>query len=195
MLRHLFFNGFHPVLPWAAFLLVGLWLGRREMGDARVRRRLIGGGLAATILAEAASHLLTAWMLARFPDVDPTDIRDLFGTAPMPPTPLYLLSAGGTAVALITLCLSLSLSRPFTAANWLLSPLTSTGQMALTLYVAHVVVGMGVLEALGLLEGQTLPVSVASALVFCAAGVAFAALWGRVAKRGPLEWALRRLTL
>jgi uncharacterized membrane protein YeiB len=193
MVRHLFFNGFHPVLPWAAFLLVGIWLGRRNMGDARVRRKLLGGGLAATALAELASHLLTAWMLARFPEVDPTEIRDLFGTAPMPPTPLYLLSAGGTAVVLISLCLSLS--QRYAGATWLLSPLVCTGQLALTLYVAHVVVGMGVLEALGFLEGQTLPVAVASALGFCAAGVAFAALWCRVAQRGPLEWAMRRLTV
>ncbi len=26
---HSLYNGWHPVLPWAAFLLFGMWLGRR----------------------------------------------------------------------------------------------------------------------------------------------------------------------
>jgi uncharacterized membrane protein YeiB len=131
-------------------------------------------------------------MLAHFPDANPTDLRDLCGTAPMPPTPLYLLSAGGTAIALISLCLSLA--DRFSSATWLLRPLTSTGQLALTLYVAHVVVGMGLLEALGRLEHQSLPLALGSALMFCAAGVLFATVWRRFARRGPLEWVMRRIT-
>jgi uncharacterized membrane protein YeiB len=110
----------------------------------------------------------------------------------MPPMPLYLLSAGGTAVVVISLCLSFSQRCP--SATWILRPLASTGQLALTLYVAHVVVGMGLLELLGLLYEQTLPVALASALFFCVAGVAFATLWCRFAKQGPLEWAMRRIT-
>lgn len=192
MVRHLFFNGFHPVLPWAAFLLVGIWLGRREMGDPRVGRRLLAGGLASTLLAEAASHLLTIWLPALLPEANPADIRELCATAPMPPTPLYLLSAGGTAVALIAACVFLS--ERLRAATWLLRPLTHTGQLALTLYVGHVVVGMGLLEGMGRLEGQSLPVALGSALVFCAAGVLFATGWRRFARRGPLEWVMRRLT-
>jgi uncharacterized membrane protein YeiB len=169
-----------------------MWLGRREMGVPGVRYRVFAAGLAATILAELASHLLTTWMLAHFPDANPTDLRDLCGTAPMPPTPLYLLSAGGTAIALISLCLSLA--DRFSSATWLLRPLTSTGQLALTLYVAHVVVGMGLLEALGRLEHQSLPLALGSALMFCAAGVLFATVWRRFARRGPLEWVMRRIT-
>ena len=38
--RHLFFNGFHPVVPWLAFLLVGMWLGRQDLRDPEVRRSL-----------------------------------------------------------------------------------------------------------------------------------------------------------
>lgn len=192
MVRHLFFNGFHPVLPWAAFLLVGIWLGRREMGDPRVRRRVFTSGVAATVLAEAASHLLTIWLPILFPEADPADIRYLCGTAPMPPTPLYLLSAGGTAMALIATCIYLC--ERLRKADWLLRPLTHTGQLALTLYLGHVVVGMGLLEGIERLEGQSLPMALGSALLFCAAGVLFATGWRRFARRGPLEWVMRRLT-
>ncbi len=35
--RHLFFNGFHPVVPWLGFLFVGMVLGRPDVTDAHVR--------------------------------------------------------------------------------------------------------------------------------------------------------------
>jgi uncharacterized membrane protein YeiB len=191
MLRHLFFNGFHPVIPWAAFLLVGMWLGRQAVSESRVRRRLLCGGLTAAVLAELASHLLTGWMLARFPEANPTEIRDLCGTAPMPPTTLYLFSAGGTALVLITVCVSLAEYRPL--ANRLLAPLIHTGQLSLTLYVAHVVIGMGTLDALGCLEQQKLTTALGSAVLFFLAGVLYSTGWRRFMERGPLEWLLRRL--
>ncbi len=192
MIRHLFFNGFHPVIPWTAFLLVGMWLGRKEMSDPKVRHRILAGGVTATILAELSSHLLTAWMLARFPEANPTDIRDLCGTAPMPPTPLYLLSAGGTALALIGLCAGLTATPG--RRSWCVHPLVTTGQLALTLYVAHVIIGMGVLEALGRLEQQSLNMAVVSALIFCVGAVTCAVIWRRFARHGPLEWLLRQIT-
>ena len=40
MVRNLFFNGFHPVVPWLAFLLVGMVIGRQDMSDPLIRRRV-----------------------------------------------------------------------------------------------------------------------------------------------------------
>ena len=40
-LRHLFFNGFHPVVPWLAFLVLGKWLGRQDLRAPAVRRRVL----------------------------------------------------------------------------------------------------------------------------------------------------------
>ena len=37
--RNLFFNGWHPVLPWLSFLLFGMVLGRLELGRWLFRRR------------------------------------------------------------------------------------------------------------------------------------------------------------
>ncbi|MEM1218189.1 MAG: heparan-alpha-glucosaminide N-acetyltransferase domain-containing protein [Bacteroidota bacterium] len=37
--RNLFFNGFHPVIPWAAFMLFGLWYGRQNLYDEAFLRR------------------------------------------------------------------------------------------------------------------------------------------------------------
>ena len=41
MLRHIFFNGFHPVFPWAAFLIFGMWLGRVDLSKTAIRNRVL----------------------------------------------------------------------------------------------------------------------------------------------------------
>ncbi|NDJ87089.1 MAG: DUF1624 domain-containing protein, partial [Chloroflexi bacterium] len=37
IVRHLLFNGFHPLFPWSAFLILGMWLGRQDVLDPAVR--------------------------------------------------------------------------------------------------------------------------------------------------------------
>ena len=191
MVRHLFFNGFHPVIPWTAFLLAGMWLGRQELGDRRARARI--GVLAALVLvaAEGLSRLLVS-SLSEGASAETTEtVGALLGTAPMPPMPLYLLSAGASAFLVIALCASLTAKRP--DARWV-RPLAATGQLALTLYVAHVLIGMGALELGGMLEDRSLAFAVGSALLFCAASVVFSALWRGRFRRGPLELVMRRMT-
>jgi uncharacterized membrane protein len=43
-LAHLTVNGYYPALPSLAFVLVGLWIGRRDLADARVAVRLAAIG-------------------------------------------------------------------------------------------------------------------------------------------------------
>lgn len=192
MFRHIFFNGFHPVFPWAAFLVAGIWLGRKNLGAKTVRIRLFLIGLAMTVFGESASHFLTEYMLAAYPFVDPVDIQDIFGTAPLPPMPLYMISAGGTALMIITM--STWLTSKVSNSNIIMKSLIVTGQYALTFYVAHVVIGMGVLEEIGRLDNQDLPTSVLSALLFCFFGILLSLVWHRFFRRGPLEWVLRKVS-
>ncbi len=191
MVRHLFFNGFHPVFPWTAFLLIGMVIGRLDLRDAVVRRRLFFQGLGLAALAEATAALLIRGLSPAADAATKEDIHALFGTAPMPPMPLYILAGAGTAAAVIAACVALSERLGDTA--WP-RPLIATGQLALTIYVAHVVIGMGTLEALGRLENQTPAFAIGSAAVFCATAVVFAHLWRRRFRRGPLEWLMRRVT-
>lgn len=191
MLRHLFFNGFHPVFPWFSFLLTGMWLGRRNLSDRDFRKKLLGYGFAVVIVSEGISTLL----IFLFPDFGavetPIYIGYLLGTEPMPPGPFYLLSAGGTALIVITLCIILA--ERFATALWV-KLFVATGQISLTLYVAHVIVGMGILEEMGLLYNQSPSFAVTAACVFYAAGMEFALIWKRFFKLGPLEWVMRRMT-
>ncbi|MFT5144117.1 MAG: hypothetical protein ACI84D_002749 [Thalassolituus oleivorans] len=191
MIRHLFYNGFHPVLPWLAFLLVGMVLGRQDMRDRALRRRIFAWGVGVALTAEGLSWLLVRTLSPGASMADLEAIVAIFGTEPMPPMPLYMLAGAGTACAVIAA--SIALGERYDSAVWL-RPFVATGQLALTLYVAHVVLGMGTLDAIGRLENQTLPFALLASIVFCAVGVVFAHLWRSRFKRGPLEAIMRVLT-
>jgi uncharacterized membrane protein YeiB len=105
--------------------------------------------------------------------------------------PLYIIAGTGTAIAIIMLCLELTFRYPKAQ---IFSPLVSTGQLALTLYVAHVVLGMGFLEMIGRLENQTLEFATLSAAIFTILAIIFSYYWRKRFQRGLLEWVMRKVT-
>ena len=84
------------------------------------------------------------------------------------------------------------LTEKYPSAKWT-KPFIATGQLALTLYVAHLIIGRGMLKALGVLD-KTLPLAIGSAVIFCICAVMFSHLWRKRFERGPLEWGIRRIT-
>ncbi len=180
-LYNAFFNGWHPVLPWAAFLLIGMAIARADLRTLCVQHRLIMWGFGAAVLALLPQNLTT----------DP-DLAALLGTESIPPGPFYILAGTCSACMVIGLMLKLW---PVIERLRLGKLLTAPGRQSLTLYVAHILIGMGVLEEAGLLNG-TLTASeiVTYALCFCALSSAYAILWSRKFQRGPLEALMRRVT-
>ena len=191
MVRHILFNGFHPVIPWCSYLLFGLWLGRQDLSAGVQRTRLF---VTAFVLWLATESVFNWFRHVFFNPVDwdmsAEDIGFLFSTEIIPPMPQYLLAAGSMAVMVIIACLFIS--ERF-AGNRCLQALYQTGQLALTLYVLHVLLGMGLMEAAGMLGGQSIGVSLLWSLGYCIFAVAFSVLWFRYFKQGPLEWGFRRL--
>lgn len=190
MLRHILFNGFHPVIPWSAFLLLGMWLGRLNLNCTRIRAMLLRTSLVVFVATELAFYLLREVIGANIQGLSTDDINFLLSTDIIPPMPQYLISAASSAVFMLVLCLYLC--DHFTHSR-LLYWLRQAGKMALTLYVAHVVVGMGILDELGMLERQTIAASLISAGVFFIGGVLFSVLWLKRYRSGPLEWLFRRV--
>ena len=196
LVRNLLFNGWHPVLPWVGFYLVGMWLGRRDVRNRGTRWRIIG---AAAVIAAAAEVVASFFEPIVFDIVaeGPSSLGVVAGKGallaaePLPPGPIYLLAAGGTAVVIILLCVEVGLRWPdCRAVRWA----AVTGELALTVYFAHVLLGMGALEAMGRLDSQTLGFAMGAAGVFMVAAVVFAVVWCRFHRRGPVEWAMRRLS-
>jgi len=190
VLRNLFYDGFRSVFPWSAFLFFGMWLGRRDLRDRTRCRRLLWISLIATVVAEVVSRQ-TVSLLTDGAGVRPEEADYLFGTVSMPPLPLFLVSACGTATAVIASCL-LATGNEFT--RTLLQPLAATGQMALTWYVLHITVGLGVLDAFGLDETMSLPAAVALGCGVFGGIVLVSKLWLRRSASGPFERLMRNLT-
>ena len=180
-LRNTIFNGWHPVLPWAAFLLIGMAIGRADLRTLCVQHRLIIWGFGVAVLA------LFPQMLASDPE-----LAAYLGTESIPPGPFYILAGTGSACVVVGLLLKLW---PVVERSWIAPVLTAPGRQSLTLYMAHILIGMGALEALGLLDGTlTTPQITAIALLFCSASSGYALLWSRKFRRGPLEALMRWIT-
>jgi uncharacterized protein len=173
-LRHSFFNGWHPVFPWLSFLLFGIWIGRLDLRAPVVRHRMVvWGGLAAGLA------LVPGWLIT-----DP-QLVDLINTSSIPPGPFYILAGSGSAVAMIGLVLMAEpMLNRLRLGEWLAAP----GRQSLTLYGAHILLGMGTLEALGRLDGSLTPAQIFwIGLGFCGLCALYAQLWRLAFKRGPLE--------
>ena len=186
-LRNTFLDGFHPVLPWIAFYLLGMALGRMNLASRSLQMMLVLGALPLTAIADWASWQLLGPRGSDLSRIPESSWRWLFYVDPVPPLPLFVISAGATACALIGLCLWITPSEPGRA--W--RPWLAMGRLALSLYVAHVLVGLGFLEAIGRLQGQSLVFATTSGLAFV--GLSLLASWvhDRLWSRGPLERILR----
>lgn len=184
-LRNLFFNGWHPVVPWLGFLLFGIVLSRMSLAARSTQVGLILGGALALVFAEGLSAVLTGQVAGSDPD-----LAALLTTEPVPPMPLYTLAGLGAGSLVIGLCLlGAARLRAVRVLPWLLP----AGRQTLTLYIAHILIGMGLLEALGLLGGQSVGQAVAAALLFCAGATVYALVWARWFRRGPVEALMRRV--
>ena len=184
-LRNLFFNGWHPVVPWLAFLLFGIWLSRQKLRARPVQTTLAVAGTVTLLLTTAGSTLLIEYTQASVPEAE-----WIFGTAAIPPMPLYMIAGGSAACLVIGLSLLLA---PRLKSAGILDWLTPAGRQTLTLYIAHILIGMGLLEALGMIGGQTGELALLAAALFCLMATVYAALWTRWFKRGPLEALMRRV--
>jgi len=179
--RNLFFNGWHPVIPWLSFLLFGVILSRTPLAERAIQIRLIIGGALALIAAEA----LSGWLST----LDPT-LVDLITTQPIPPMPLYVLAGIGAASLLIGICLLIA---PALQRLGILQMLVPAGRQTLTLYIAHILIGMGTLEALGMIGGQSFNQAIAASMIFVLASALYAWLWAKRFPRGPVEAVMRKL--
>ncbi len=189
MVRHILFNGFHPVFPWAAFLVFGMWLGRFDLSKTAIRSRILTWSIIIFMATEFLFYLLRVYIGDGLEfGLSQTEVLSLFSTSMIPPLPQYIISSGSSACIVLIVCFYFS--DKFHGSK-MITWLCKTGQLSLTLYVAHVILGMGVLDAINRLNNQTISFSLLSSLIFCICGVVFSHFWLKHFKVGPLEWLFR----
>lgn len=187
-IRHMFFNGFHPVIPWSAFMLFGLWLGRQDLKNPLYLKRLLKISSITWICIQIVSKSLLSVLTTD----ELNTLSPLFGTDPMPPLPLYMLNGISVATLIITSCILIAERYKQTL---FIQALYKTGQLALTFYVAHVIIGMGVIEWFGWIPfGEySIAFSFIYALLFSLLCILFSVYWLKYKTYGPLEWIMKKL--
>ncbi len=201
LVGELLLTGSYPALPWLAYLLAGMALGRADLRGWRTPLLLAVQGAALALLATAVSRLATSLPEVRHALVPwrPTTEDELLamlagsqhGTtpadgawqwllvvAPHSATPLDLAQTIGSALVVIGACLALVAVVP-RPGRVVLTLLAGAGAMPLTLYTLHVV--MRTPDVWPAERADTFGLHVAVVLVV---GAAFAA----AGRRGPLEW-------
>jgi uncharacterized membrane protein len=206
LLSELLLTGYYPVLPWLAYLLVGMALGRLDLGDRRVQAAIAAGGAVLAAFSVLVSRALTAR-----PDVVEAlldgggpaattgpQLLDLiaggmYGTtptggpwqwllvvAPHSATPFDLAHTIGTSCLVIGLAL-LAVGMLGPVATRAVAIVFGAGTMTLSLYTLHVL--MRTPDVPPAEEPDTFIVHV---FVLMGVGAVHVAL----GLKGPLEWAV-----
>lgn len=191
-ITNLFFNGFHPVIPWSSFMLVGLWFGRQDLTNAKFLKNSIWISLGIFITCLVISKTT----ISVLGDNDPQlkfELIQIIGTSPMPPLPIYMISGSSFAIFIVSVCVIIS--QKFEDKSWI-QLLKKTGQLALTFYVAHVVIGMIIVYLIdpGMMGHYSIEFSFFYALAFSLICMIFAYFWSKKHMLGPLEWLMRKIT-
>ncbi|WP_215142738.1 DUF418 domain-containing protein [Exiguobacterium qingdaonense] len=186
-LRNLLFNGYHPIFPWVCFFLFGMWLGRLNFKDKKLRDTMLIISFLLSIAIEVSSFVLIH-LTSELVGIEIAQY--FFSTKPMPPNVLYMLASSSTALVVILLCIYLS---DIFRNHIMTIALISTGQLALTHYVGHFIV-LVFLDMFGLLNNQTLLFATTSSLLFFVTAMIFSYFWRKVYERGPIELMMRKIS-
>lgn len=191
-LRNLFFNGFHPVIPWTAFMLFGYWFGKQNLHNERFIKKTFWMSSTIFISIQILSYLSITFLSEG--NLETTaELTEIIGTDPMPPLPFYMCNGIAIAFAIISACILIA--KRFNN-SVIIDALNKTGQLALTFYVAHVIIGMGIIETINpsKIGNYSIEFSFVYAFVFSTLCVLFAIIWRKYNKVGPLEWLMRKVT-
>jgi hypothetical protein len=199
-LTDMLLTGRYPVLPWVAYICVGMAVGRLDLNSRRVAAILLGAGATLAVSMWLVSVLLLGpaggmgQITAATPDLDHGQIQNflVYGgddavdglptttgwwlaiLAPYTSTPVTILHTVGTSLAVLGAILLLV---PYLGRT--IRPLAAAGSMTLSLYSAHVVI-----MAADILDAERPIMSIAiQVIVFLLAAV----LWRAAVGKGPLE--------
>ena len=174
--RDLLVSGTYPAAVWVVPLLIGVLVGRLELSSPRLAGQLV---LAGSLLAAAAYGVRSGVEGLAGAAPGRADWWQLALIEPHNEMPLWVLSSSGVAVAAVG-CAVLVAS----AARRLSWPVVALGQLALSVYVAHLLV---LWQRPEWLRSDLFPEAWERVGIFLVVAVALALIWRARFRRGPLE--------
>lgn len=207
LLRTIFFNGLHPVFPWIAYLLFGMYLANSQLNNSKIRKKFLLIAIIVFTVTQIISQLLlinaNTWFGTNY---GKDELWAYFGTDNIPPLPIAMFTGGSFAT--IVICISIYLSELWK--NNLISKIFSRiGQISLTIYLAHIILGLGfyliIIRKIFTFDIPQLHKSLFAynenviycflmAFVFYSISGVFAYFWKEKFKQGPLEMLMRKFS-
>jgi len=192
-LRNTLYNGWNSIFPWFSYFLLGMWLGRLNWQDKIVKRRIFFSGLSMFLLIQILRLLVKEQYFDQYwSDYIMAEYFPAF-------LPFIMVTMG---FALMVIPFLMYIGERFSTNNIVLA-LQKTGQMTLSHYVIHLILGMIILARLtgkqytGLLEDE-IPTSaayiLAYSILFFLFSVFFSILWRKKFKNGPIELLMRKIS-
>jgi uncharacterized membrane protein YeiB len=170
----------HPLLPWLAFLCIGIVIGRYLGTIVQWRSRV-----AVTAAAVLATVVVVRTVVRPDGDSDAAVlVRAALSTDPYDRGLLFTASAGATALLAFLLV---------TAFVYRDGPLARAGRMSLSMYMGHVFFFHFFVDWLKVVPRESATAALVLSAAYLAPALSAAAWWSRVHGAGPVERAYRTL--
>jgi uncharacterized protein len=192
-LRNTLYNGWNAMLPWLAYFMLGMYLGRLNWKDRLIWKKTFFTGLA----------VFSIFQLLRYTaqqNVFDTYWTNYIASVYFPAYIPFMAVTCGFALMLIPACMLIAESFPGAV---IINALVKTGRMTLSFYVLHVTLGMLIFSIItghnytGYLTQQA-PIAatyiVLFSTTFYVACVVFSIYWTKKFKSGPLETLMRKIS-
>jgi uncharacterized membrane protein YeiB len=192
-IRNTFYNGWNSIFPWIAYFFIGMYLGRLNWSDSTTPKKVLLIGSSVYFITFLIQSYATSM----------TQNKDLlfYLTADyLPPFLPFMLGTASFGLILISIFIFIGNKIGETKIARILS---STGQMTLTHYIAHLVFGLLILS---IITGKTLsydllkeiptnPIIILTfTIIYFLFSCSFSYLWTKKYKNGPLEILMRKIS-
>jgi uncharacterized protein len=193
---NIFYNGWNSVFPWIAYFFLGMWLGRMNWADLKIRKNLFLVGLAIFSATE-----MVQYFAANSSHMDQS-LRLYITADYIPPFLPFMLSTSGSALMMLSFFIYLGdlINQEHQITHRKIAKLFSaTGQMTLTHYISHLTIGLFLFSLLteeryGIqLELSPLNILLFSFFYFISSCV-FSVYWLINHKSGPIEILMRKFS-
>ena len=177
--RDLLVSGYYPLITWGAPLVLGMILGRMNLRNVSLRWGLAAAGIGLIVV----SSILDTLVRAIFDISTYGSIASLMSDEAHSQSIVWMMDAIGASLLVLGLCLVVG-----DLAGRLVWPLAATGQLALTIYVGHLIL---LDRYTDLFRRDTVSEAAVSVGLVMLAAILLATAWRALFPVGPLEAVFR----
>jgi uncharacterized protein len=192
-LRNTLYNGWNSVFPWFAYFALGMWLGRINWQEPKIKSKIFTFAFILFVLFEGLRKYSLNQQFDR-------KILDYINYDYFPAYLPFMVISASFALMVIIGCIWLG---DTFHESLIVKYLSITGKMTLTNYVQHLTIGMVLLQMLtgvhytGFLQtgNHISPLFVLIySIIYFIISILFSTLWIKKFKLGPLEMLMRKIS-